>query len=122
MGQARVLPGLAADAYFGLAEALTDQVNQLGLGQLLAGRAAAKEPTLTAGEVCAAVRAKLGEPGASALQIESRQSDHGPRYLIGIWLALADGPGPLAIDGAHLRVNPKRICGVDEGTSYLVAR
>jgi len=113
--------GLEADAYFGLAEALDAQVNQLGLGQLLSGRAAAQEPTLTAGEVCAAVRAKLGEPGASALQIEAKQSDQGPRYLIGLWFALAEGPGPLAIDGAHLRINPRRTCGVDEGISYRVA-
>jgi ribonuclease T2 len=114
--------GLTADAYFGLAEALDDQVNQLGLGQLLASRAAAAEPTLTAAEVCASVRAKLGEPGAQALQIEAKQGDHGPRYLIGIWFALADGTGPLAIDGAHLRVNPNRICGVGEGGAYFVAR
>lgn len=117
--------GLTADAYFGLAEALDDQVNQLGLGQLLAGRAAATDPTVTAGEVCAAVRARLGEPGASALQIEAKQGDQGRRTLIGIWLALADGAregSPLAIDGAHLRVNPNRVCGVDEGSAYFVAR
>ena len=118
--------GLTADAYFGLAEALDDQVNQLGLGKLLGDRAAATESTVTAGEVCASVRAKLGEPGASALQIEAKQGDHGPRYLVGIWFALADDssqpPRPLALDGAHLRVNPNRVCGVDDGGAYLVAR
>jgi ribonuclease I len=115
--------GFTADAYFGLAEALDDQANQLGLGQLLEDRAAAM---VTAGEVCASVRAKLGEPGASALQIEAKQGDHGPRYLIGIWFALADDssrpPRQLALDGAHLRVNPSRVCGVDEGGAYFVAR
>jgi ribonuclease T2 len=114
--------GLTADAYFGLAEALDDQVNQLGLGKLLASA----NGTLTAGDLCAAVRGTLGEKGASALQIEAKQDDDGQRYLIGVWFALADDsshpPATLAIDGAHLRVNPNRACGGDEGRTYVVAR
>jgi len=112
--------GLSPDAYFALGEALDEQVNQLGIGKLLASRAQAKPPTLTAGELCAAVRARLGEPGAAALQIEASRRDQGPGDLVGLWFALADGPGPLAIDAAHLRVNPKRVCGVADGTSYIV--
>ena len=114
--------GLTVDAYFGLAEALNDQVNQLGLGQLLASANGA----LTAGDLCAVVRGKIGEKGARALQIEAKQGADGRRYLIGVWFALADGsshsPAPLAIDEAHLRENPNRACGGDEGSTYFVAR
>lgn len=111
--------GLTADAYFGLAEALADQVNRLGLPKLIADRARSSG-MVTARELCDAVRADLGESGANALQIEAKQGADGRLHLIGVWLSLADGADPLAIDGAHLRVNANRICGRDEGGSYVV--